>query len=186
MLSTLEVTGIRNLQDRVLDLHPSLNLIYGENASGKTSLLEAISILGSGKSFRTSSLENVLSHGAEILRVFGRTEDGDRLGYQWSRAGKEIRINGEPVSRISTLAQALPLQSFTPETHIEFTRSRKHRVAVLDWLLFHVEPGFHEIWSRYQRALAQRNAALKNKQNPRNWRRWANRLSSSGSGRLSG
>ena len=134
-------------------------------------MLEAISILASGKSFRTSSLENVISHGAEILRVFGKTPAGDRLGYQWSKAGKEIRINGETVSRLSALAQALPLQSFTPDTHIEFTRSRKQRVAVLDWLLFHVEPGFHEAWFRYQRTLAQRNAALKNNQSATVWDR---------------
>ena len=171
MLSTLEVAGVRNLHDGVLELHPSLNLIYGHNASGKTSLVEAISILASGKSFRTSSLENVITHGNEVLRVFGKTTEGDRLGFQWSKTGKEIRINGESVSRLSALAQALPLQSFTPDTHIEFTRSRKHRIAVLDWLLFHVEPGFHDSWSRYQRALTQRNAALKNNQNPAAWNR---------------
>jgi DNA replication and repair protein RecF len=171
LLSTLEVTGVRNLHKSALEFHPSLNLIYGHNASGKTSLVEAISILASGKSFRTSSLENVITHGNDLLRVFGKTVGGDRLGFQWSKSGKEIRINGESVSRLSALAQALPLQSFTPETHIEFTRSRKHRIAVLDWLLFHVEPGFHESWTRYQRALAQRNAALKNNQNPAAWNR---------------
>jgi DNA replication and repair protein RecF len=171
LLSTLEVTGVRNLQNGVLEFHPSLNLVCGQNASGKTSLLEAISILASGKSFRTASLENVISHGADTLRVFGKTSEGDRLGFQWSKTGKEIRINGEPVNRLSALAQALPLQSFTPDTHIEFTRSRKHRIAILDWLLFHVEPGFHETWSRYQRALAQRNAALKDGQNPALWNR---------------
>jgi len=170
-LTTLELTGIRNLQDRVLEFHPNLNLICGQNASGKTSLLEAISILASGKSFRTSSLENVVTHGADTLRVFGKTTEGDRLGYQWSKSGKEIRINGESVNRLSALAQALPLQSFTPDTHIEFTRNRKQRIAVLDWILFHVEPGFHETWTRYQRTLVQRNAALKNNQNAAAWNR---------------
>ena len=171
MLTTLEVTGFRNLQDGALEFHPNLNLICGQNASGKTSLLEAVSILASGKSFRTSSIENAVKHGAEILRVIGKTAEGDRLGYEWSKTGKEIRINGETVNRLSALAQALPLQSFTPDTHIEFTRNRKKRIAVLDWILFHVEPGFHETWSRYQRTLSQRNAALKNNQNATAWNR---------------
>lgn len=171
MLSSLDISGIRNLRDDSLQFHQSLNLIYGENASGKTSLLEAISILSSGKSFRTSSLENVITHNAEVLRVFGKTSGGDRLGYQWTKAAKEIRVNGETVSRLSILAQALPLQSFTPDTHIEFTRNRKQRIAVLDWVLFHVEPRFHESWSRYQRTLLQRNASLKNSQNPSPWDR---------------
>lgn len=169
MLSRIEIAGVRNLDDLSLDFHQNLNLVCGQNASGKTSLLEAIGILASGKSFRTNSLENVITHDAEALRVFGKTGDGSRLGYQWSKKTREIRINGEIVSRSSLLAQALPLQSFTPDTHTEFTRDRKYRIAVLDWLLFHVEQGFHEDWSRYQRILAQRNAALKLQQDPSPW-----------------
>lgn len=163
------MSGVRNLQPTTLSFHNNLNLIYGENASGKTSLLEAIAILSSGKSFRTSSLENVIGHEADELRVFGEKQDGSRLGYQWSNQGREIRINGETGTRSSQLAQLLPLQTFTPDTHVEFTRSRKHRIAVLDWLLFHVEQGFHETWTKYQRILAQRNAALKKSLDPSAW-----------------
>jgi DNA replication and repair protein RecF len=54
------------------------------------------------------------------------------------------------------------MQSVTPDTHVEFSKSRKQRVAILDWVLFHVEHGFYEAWTRYRRALAQRNAALRN------------------------
>jgi len=169
LLSRIEITGVRNLDDLSLDFNQHLNLVCGQNASGKTSLLEAIGILANGKSFRTNSLDNVITHDTEVLRVFGKTDDGNRLGYQWSKKAREIRINGEVVSRSSLLAQALPLQTFTPDTHTEFTRDRKHRIAVLDWLLFHVEQSFHEDWTRYQRILAQRNAALKLQQNPSPW-----------------
>jgi len=171
LLNRIEVSGIRNLQQVAIDLHPDLNIIHGQNASGKTSLLESIAILASGKSFRTTSLENVVSHGSDRLQVFGKTEDGQRLGYQWESKKREIRINGESVSRVSLLAQALPLQIFVPDTHTEFSRSRHQRIAILDWVLFHVEQGFHETWSRYQRVLAQRNAALKEQQNPAIWDR---------------
>lgn len=171
MLVRIEVSGVRNLQQAGIDLHADLNIIHGENASGKTSLLEAIAILASGKSFRTASLENVVTHGREQLQVFGKTGDQQRLGYQWGFGKREIRINGESANRVSLLAQALPLQTFVPDTHTEFSRSRRHRIAILDWVLFHVEQSFHDTWSRYQRALAQRNAALKAHQNPEVWNR---------------
>lgn len=169
MLSRIEIAGVRNLANTSLDFDQKLNLVCGQNASGKTSLLEAIGILASGKSFRTHSLDNVIGHDAEVLRVFGKSGEGNRLGYQWTKKAREIRINGEIVSRSSLLAQALPLQYFTPDTHTEFIRDRKYRIAVLDWLLFHVEQGFHEDWSRYQRTIAQRNAALRLQQDPSPW-----------------
>lgn len=169
MLKSIEFSGVRNLQQAGFEFHPHLNIVCGPNASGKTSLLESIAILASGKSFRTSSLENVVNHQADYLRIFGRTESGHRLGYQWGSGGRQIRIDGEAVSRASLLAQVLPLQHFTPDTHTEFARSRRHRIAIPDWTLFHVEHGFHETWSKFRRVLAQRNAALKGNQDTRVW-----------------
>lgn len=169
MLKRFEVSGVRNLVDTSLEFDPSLNLIVGENASGKTSLLEAISILGTGKSFRTSSLSRVVTHDLDALRVFGQSASGDRMGLQTIKGAREIRVNGVSVNRSSSLAQKLPLQSFTPDTHLEFSRNRGERIAVLDWVLFHVEHGFHDTWSRYQRVLAQRNASLKKNQSPTTW-----------------
>lgn len=169
MLKRFEVSGVRNLVDTSLEFDPSLNLIVGRNASGKTSLLEAISILGTGKSFRASALSRVASHDRDGLRVFGECASGDRLGIQTIKGAREIRVNGVSVNRSSSLAQKLPLQSFTPDTHLDFSRNRGVRIAVLDWVLFHVEHGFHDLWSRYQRVLAQRNAALKKNQSPTTW-----------------
>ena len=161
MLERLELEGVRNLAPAKLEFHPSLNVIYGENASGKTSLLEAIALVSGGRSFRTSQLEKVLNHEKESFLIFAKTNAGDKLGYQWSSKQREIHLNGEPGARLSELAQVLPLQWFTPDTHAEFARSRRHRIATLDWVLFHVEHGFYDAWVRYRRLLAQRNAALK-------------------------
>lgn len=169
MLTRLQVTGVRNLEPVTLEPHPTLNVIHGENASGKTSLLEAVSILSSGRSFRTNSLEHAVNHTAAELQVFGQSGNGDRVGYRWGGKAREIRINGESANRLSQLAQALPLQWFTPDTHINFIRSRQQRISTLDWTLFHVEHRFHEIWSRYRRLREQRNAALKAGQTTGAW-----------------
>ncbi|MEE8387816.1 MAG: DNA replication/repair protein RecF [Acidiferrobacterales bacterium] len=163
-LVLFEHRGVRNLQAGQLSPHPRLNLITGANASGKTSLLEAIHILSSGKSFRTNRLERAIQHGEDTLTVFGRLRDKDNektLGYQRCGAVREIHIDGEHEAQLATLAQALPLQVISPDTHFSFLKHARYRRACIDWGLFHVEPDFYAVWSRHQRLLKQRNAALK-------------------------
>lgn len=163
-LVLFEHHGVRNLQAGQLNPHPQLNLIVGANASGKTSLLEAIHILGTGKSFRTNRLERVLQHNKDMLTVFGRHRSGKNeqtLGYQRHGSEREIHINGEREDQLALLAQTLPLQVISPDTHFSFLKHAKYRRASIDWGLFHVEPDFYELWSRHQRLLKQRNAALK-------------------------
>ncbi len=163
-LVLFEYHGVRNLQEGQLSPHPRLNLIIGANASGKSSLLEAIHILSIGKSFRTNRLERVIQHGQDTLTVFGRLRnDGSEqtLGYQRRGGIREIHINGEREEQLATLAQTLPLQVISPDTHFSFLKHARYRRACIDWGLFHVEPDFYAVWSRHQRLLKQRNAALK-------------------------
>lgn len=163
-LVSFEYQGVRNLIPGKILPHPRINLFVGANAAGKTSLLEAIHLLGTGKSFRTSRLEKVLQRGCERLTVFGRhqSEAGEQtLGYQHSSTTREIHLNSKRVEKLALLAQTLPLQVISPDTHFSFLKHAKYRRAAIDWGLFHVEQDFYEIWSRYQRLLKQRNAALK-------------------------
>ncbi|MEE8482898.1 MAG: DNA replication/repair protein RecF [Acidiferrobacterales bacterium] len=163
-LVQLEHHGVRNLHAGKLALDPQLNIIFGDNASGKTSLLEAIHILGTGKSFRTNRLERVIQHERDTLTVFGRLRvDGNEqtLGYQRRGVDREIHVNGEREEQLARLAQTLPLQVVSPDTHFSFLKHAKARRAAIDWGLFHVEPDFYALWSRHQRLLKQRNAALK-------------------------
>jgi DNA replication and repair protein RecF len=163
-LALLEFSGVRNLSPCRLTVHPRLNLVVGPNASGKTSLLESIHLLGTGKSFRTSRLEKVIQHGADAMTVFGRCQTGTdevALGYQRQDGEHEIHVNGHRVDQLASLAQQLPLQVVSPDTHFSFLKHARFRRSAIDWGLFHVEPGFFGLWSRYQRLLKQRNAALK-------------------------
>jgi DNA replication and repair protein RecF len=103
-LIELTVDDVRCLQHVELSLHPRLNLIWGSNGSGKTSLLEAVFLLGRGRSFRTRNSERLIRHGQQRLVVFGRT-DGLRgvphsLGIQVSKGSSGFRQGasraGEP------------------------------------------------------------------------------------------
>ena len=165
-LVSLELKNIRVYKHANLAPDPHLNLITGKNASGKTTLLECIHLLGTGRSYRTAQLEQLQRNTTSNLSVVGQllTQETGlvRLGLvHTTEEGRRVSINGHEQRQISGLAQHLPLQVVSPDTHYEFQHSAKHRRGVLDWGLFHVEPDFSGLWSRYQRILQQRNAALK-------------------------
>src|ERR1700691_1738345 len=71
-LAELRLEDLRCLHSAALTLHSRLNLITGDNGSGKTSVLEAIYLLGRGRSFRTRHTEQLIRHGQSKLLVFGR------------------------------------------------------------------------------------------------------------------
>lgn len=166
MLNALEIRNIRVYEQAKLYPDPGLNLIWGPNASGKTSLLEAIYLLGTGRSYRSKQLEHLQRHGSEEFGVHAKLttnsdQDSVQIGFSFSAVGRRISLNGLPQSQISSIAQLFPLQVISPDSHYEFRSSSRQRRAALDWGLFHVEPDFPDLWNRYQRQLQQRNAALK-------------------------
>jgi DNA replication and repair protein RecF len=166
-LSRVQVTDFRSLHSASLDLDPAFTLITGPNASGKTSLLESIYLLGRGRSFRTRRLEHLIRHGSERFVVFGEVDSLGRripLGVEGSAAGVRARISGERPNSLAELAVALPVQIIDPEVHRLIEEGPSQRRRFLDWGVFHVEQSFVADWQRYQQVLRQRNAALKSRQ----------------------
>src|SRR6185295_17677022 len=112
-LAELSLENVRCLHQAALTLHGSQNLIWGPNGSGKTSLLEAIFLLGRGRSFRTRNSERLIRHGQQRLTVFGRT-DGvlpQAVGVQVARGGgTTARISGTTAGSLTELSQAFPVQ----------------------------------------------------------------------------
>jgi DNA replication and repair protein RecF len=165
----MQVTDFRCLQTVSLDLDPHFTLISGPNASGKTSLLEAMYVLGRGRSFRTRRLEQLIRRGAERFVVFGEIDSPDRLipvGVEGSASGVRARIGGAPASSLAELALALPVQVIDPQVHALIEEGPNRRRRFLDWGVFHVKQSFIGDWQRYRQALKQRNAALKAGQPP--------------------
>lgn len=184
-VTRIEIENLRLYRQAELRPDPCANLILGENASGKTTLLEALHLLGTGRALRGSSLESVQSHDRDYFRVQADYDPGAgqavrQLSFARSGVGRRLLVNGVEQANISGLAQNLPVQIISPDTHFEFQQLPKARRGVLDWLLFHVEPDFHALWSRYQRILLQRNAALKDVRQTKVRFAWDNELAEVG------
>ena len=163
-LKYFKCSDFRCLESAELPLDPHYNLIFGRNASGKTSLLEAIAYLGRGRSFRGASTQDLIRHGASEFVLFGRADSGTReatLGVSNSRAGLEIHIDGDRMPSAASLAELLPLQVVDPDVHELVAGGPEARRRYADWIAFHVEHGYLDRWRRFRRALKQRNAALK-------------------------
>ena len=165
-LSRLELFDVRNLESTRLELPGGMLLITGDNGSGKTSLLEAVWLLGTGRSFRSNRMTPVIRYGAASLTVYGEVvrEDGRRisLGIQRERSGgSRIKVGGEPAQAASSLAAELPVQLMNPDSVEIVTGPPGRRRRFLDWGTFHVEPSYLEHWKAFRRNLEQRNALLR-------------------------
>lgn len=161
-LTQLEVSLLRNLSEVALTPGAAINLLHGANGSGKTSLLEAIHLLGVGRSFRTLKARRLVQDDQTAAVVFGRTQAGHALGVQKSATGETVvRVNGRSGVTLAELAQQLPVQLFDPESLSILAGPSQPRRQLLDWGVFHVEHAFQALWLRAQRALQQRNSLLK-------------------------
>lgn len=178
-IQTLEIRQFRNLKHVRISPSPGLNFFIGPNGSGKTSLLEAIHCLGRGKSFRTHKTNRLISDEAKSLLVLARVNQNNRnftIGIERHFGESRIHLEGRAIHRTSELTQALPLAVIDPALHRLIEDGPEYRRKFLDWGVFHVEQGFHSIWSQYRRILAQRNAALKSVQNYAGIRAWDEEL----------
>jgi DNA replication and repair protein RecF len=163
-LAFLSVENVRCIEKADLELSGRQNVLAGANGSGKTSLLESIFLLGRGRSFRTRNTERLIRHGAEQLMVFGRTagEPERTLGIRAERGAPTVaKVSGAFVSSLAELSEFFPVQVIDPGVHKLIEDAPLGRRRWLDWAAFHVEHRFAENWSRYRRALQQRNAALR-------------------------
>lgn len=157
--------------------HPRLNLIVGDNAAGKTSLLEALFVTGRGRSFRAQNLSELCGRDRSGWNAF--MEAGQqRLGIGWTREGIELRLNEQRNARVADVVKAAPLQLIDPLAHRLLDEGPAYRRSFVDWGVFHVEHDFLEIWRRYQRALKQRNSALRDELDDRAVQVWNEELAS--------
>jgi DNA replication and repair protein RecF len=164
LITRLEARDFRLFGNVRLDPHPGFNLITGENGAGKTSLVEALHVLGRGGSWRVA--QGLLARdGSQAWQVVGEIDDASGAPPQSLKVSwrdKETWIErGLGQMALAELVRWLPLQILDPGMHRMLEEGPGVRRRFLDWGLFHVEQRLMPAWTRARRALRQRNTVLR-------------------------
>ena len=161
-LARLELSNLRNIQSAELELARGFNVLFGDNGSGKTSVLEAVHLLGMGRSFRNTVQKALVTEGHSEATVFGLTSEGLALGISRPLRGPQtLKIGGRRAAGLAELSRSLPLQLINSDTFQILEGSPTERRRFLDWGVFHVEHRFLESWRRVKLALQNRNSLLR-------------------------
>ena len=171
LIESVNLLGFRNIKSASLKTDADVNVFYGKNGSGKTSILEALFYLSRAKSFRTNKKIHLLNSDSQMLAVSStikQKEEVHQLGIGLHSDGlTKMKLDGEVIHRLSEASALFPVQIITPESFDVFYSSPKARRSFFDFGLFHVEHGFQKSWSDYSKLLKQTNVLLRKRQKDR-------------------
>ena len=164
-IDSLYLEKFRLFDSKKIDLSPERSLIVGKNGSGKTSILEAVEILFSGKSFRSSNTLDCIKHSDSFFKIaaLGKSNEIDlrletskssegRISTKRSLGGKRIKSSEAPLIQ-AVLGKHLRMVEGEPELRRDFVNR----------LMFHVKPETSTLNNTYNKALQQRNRSLRKK-----------------------
>lgn len=167
LLTRIALSNFRNYAQLNLEPAPGLNVFVGPNAQGKSNLLEAIAMLGTGKSFRTGKDADTVREGLELAVVSGEGQvraGTIRLACTIAKGARGTRktytVNGRDVRYASFLGK-LRVVSFVPADLLLASGAPSLRRAFLNVALAQEEPRYYRELARYRKALAQKNALLR-------------------------
>lgn len=164
-LASLQLLHFRNYSELSARFSPGLNVIFGDNAQGKTNLLEAIAFLATGKSHRTSRDQELIQEGHTALTARAAVERRTgELGLELTLghdSRKQLKINGIAEKKIARLVGNLAVVFFSPDDLQLLKGSPAGRRRFLDIELSQISQTYLYHLMSYNRTLAQRNTLLK-------------------------
>ena len=171
-LNSIRLENFRNYQNLSLDFDPGVNLIVGDNAQGKTNLLEAVSFLGSGKSFRTQKNSELVKLGADFADIEGNVFSQEReQTLRWvlfsASRPRQIYRNGVKKKTTADISGVLQTVLFCPEDLMVLKTGASARRRLGDHALCQLRPNYEAALTEYGRILEQKNRILKDRyENP--------------------
>jgi DNA replication and repair protein RecF len=181
-IGLLRLADFRNFSQASLEpVSDGLNVFYGNNGSGKTSLLEAIHYISLGRSFRSGTSSQLVKHQTDKFVLFSQIID------EFARhvpIGVERELNGTSRLRVAEndamtkaeLAAFLPVRVINSHSHDLFEEGPVFRRKFLDWGLFYQFQSFLPCWHHYERVLKQRNTLLRERKPKRELDVWTEEL----------
>ena len=164
IVKELELHNLRNYEYLKVNFNKGINYIYGENASGKTNILEAIYFLSLTRSFRTSEIEELVKKDASFARILAKIDTQNvskTLEISFNKSGKKILVNGKKVLKISELNSLINVISFIPKNTNLLKDAPKERRKFLNIYLSKFSNNYLKTLSVYEKILKERNDAFK-------------------------
>lgn len=165
-IQKLELSNFRNYELLSLQPNTGVNVLYGDNAQGKTNILESIYMCSTAKSHRTSKDSELIrfgSHEAHIKLLFRKKQSDYRMDLHLkANKPKGIAINGMPIHRISELFGMLDVVLFSPEDLGLIKKGPSERRKYINLQLCQLNNIYTKELLSYNKVLAQRNKLLKN------------------------
>lgn len=171
-LTEIELRNFRNYDQLQLEMDPGVNLIVGDNAQGKTNLLEAIAYLGSGKSFRTVKTAELVKLGRDFADVSGNMCTQERCqSIRWvlfpAGRPRQLYRNGIKKKTASEISGMLQSVLFCPEDLMVLKTGASARRRLADNAISQLRPNYEAALLEYHRILEQKNRILKDRyENP--------------------
>jgi DNA replication and repair protein RecF len=158
----VEVRDFRNIREAAIDLAPGLNIFWGRNAQGKTSLLESVGLLARGRSFRTEQTESLIRHGAPALWARGLAVGQDRrttLEIYLGAGGRRLLLDGHEAPPRSYHGR-LEVMVYSTDRLRVIRGTMRDRRQFLDRTAAVLWPAYRQLLREYERVVLQRNATL--------------------------
>ena len=162
-LAHLRLRDFRNFARLDANFGPGFHLLLGENAQGKTNVLEAIYLMATLRSFRGVGSAQMIRHGQTGYFVGGNVvaQGESEIKMYWSMRERQLSVNGQPVRKLTDYLGTLRTVVFCTEDLQLVKGSGRNRRRFLDLLLTQTHPTYLPLLQRYARALRSRNALLK-------------------------
>ena len=164
LIKQIGLKNFRNHQSLSFDFSDHLNVLTGNNAAGKTNVVEAIYYLSLARSFRTGDDEDLIKKNqerAEIDAVITEGEITRKIKVIITKAGKVVMINGKNISKLSELSKCVNVILFQPKDVMLFSGPPKDRRNFLDISISKKSAIYLDYISRYEKVLKERNDLLK-------------------------
>ncbi len=166
LIERLYLHHFRNYKEEAFTFSPGVNLIQGENAQGKTNLLEALFLVGTGRSFRTPHLKQLIHREASFFFVeaqFNREGIEQKVRLSFNGEAKTLETNHTTYPTFNPLLGQMPIVLLAPEDVLLVTGSPSDRRRFLDLHLAQSDPLYVHHLMRYHKAIKHRNFLLRQK-----------------------
>lgn len=168
-ISEIHLKHYRNYSDEIISFDPKVNIIIGENAQGKTNLVEAVYLMGFGKSFRTPQDKDLIQMNEDYTYISSRIHKKSRelfIEYKYNQMQKkEIKINESPLVKLSELIGEVNVVIFSPEDLLLVRGTPTLRRRFMDKSISQMYPTYYNLLVDYNKILKQRNNLLKQSYN---------------------